>query len=1027
MGYLGERRSSSAGLRGQIVKVVMLMVFGCISVRAEQPSPLSIHSLYHNRWTVREGVPSNIRTIAQAADGYLWIGTDHGLFRFDGVHFSPYQPQRSGTVLSQDIAVITALDSDGLWIGYEHGGASFLKDGHLTNYTLQDGLSQGSVRSFAKGSDGTMWAATEYGIVRFDGSRWHELDLPTKSTGSYPNSIFIDSRGTLWANTGGGLLYLPLGQQTLITASATTLQNADFSEASDGRVWVASTRASIRAITNAKGAYVNNGTGLPYKSEGIYIDPQDHLWISLVGKGLARLDLRGDLKTHDPSLTFAEELTERDGLSGNFSFQVTGGREGSTWVASTKGLDQFRDSPFVPIPLPNETTYVSIVMDRSGSLLIGADHLLSVKNGIAIPLTAGPSHIECAYRDPDGNVWLGGQSKLWEMSGSHFIQHPLPKEASGPFRAVQAITMDHDHGLWVSIIGVGVFRLSKGVWERSGGLRGLPEEAALSTFIGKGGRIWLGYSRNRIVTIDQGLVTLLTASTGLDLDNAIAFMENSTAVWIGGSAGLQYFQNGRFHDADVDTRGRLSGVSGLVNGVNGDLWLNTIGGVLRIPGSDVSQLLGGSKASVHAESFDYLDGLTGTPEQLRPLPTAIRGLGDALYFATRGGVASIEAGSRVRNSLPPPVWIEAVIADGKGYVPPKHLTMPAGTRELTINYTATSLLIPERVQFRYKLVGFDNSWREAGTQRQAFYSRLPPGKYRFQVLASNNDGVWNTTGAELSFSITPSFVQTLFFKLLCGTLLIGAAWFIYLIRLKQITTRLNARMQERVTERERIARDLHDTFLQGIQAVLLTVHTANRLIEANSRPRRMIEDALSQSDQVLLEGRDLVMQLRGKRSECTNLSSALQIVGAELSKSYPAQFNLSVLGEHRDLDPVIRDDVYGIGREAVSNSFRHSKATHINVELIYGTEDLTLHIRDDGIGINSQVLEAGQRSGHWGLPGIKERAKKIGALYLLQSEQTVGTAISLSLPAAIAYLVPEKPIPAFSLSRLWKGIGENVE
>jgi signal transduction histidine kinase/ligand-binding sensor domain-containing protein len=1027
MGSLGARSSSSAVISGQITKVVMLMVFGWISVRAEQPSPLSIHSIYHNRWTVREGVPSNIKTIAQASDGYLWIGTDHGLFRFDGVHFAPYRVENSQNVLSQDIAVITAIGSDGLWIGYEHGGATSLRAGHLTNYTLQDGLTQGSVRSFAKGSDGTMWAATEYGIVRFDGSRWHALSLPTKSTGSYPNSIFIDSRGTLWANTGAGLLYLPLGQQTLITASATALQNADFAEASDGRVWVASTRASVRAITNVKGDYVDNGIGLPYKSEGIFIDPQDHLWISLIGKGLARLDLRGDLTNHDPLLTLAEKLTEHDGLSGNFSFQVTGGREGSIWVASTKGLDQFRDSPFVSIPLPDGTTYVSIVLDHSGGLLIGADHLLSVKNGIAVPLVGGPSHIECAYRDPDGNVWFGGQSKLWEMSGDRFIQHPLPLEAGRPFRAVQAITMDHDHGLWVSIIGVGVFRLSKGVWERSGGVRGLPEEAAVSAFTGKGGRIWLGYSNNRVVAIDQGRITLLATSTGLDVGSTIVFLEDDNVVWIGGSAGLQYFQNGRFHDAVMASPGRISGVSGVVNGINGDLWLNTISGVFRIPGSDISRLLRGSKPSLHTQSFDYLDGLTGTPEQLRPLPTAIKGMADVLYFATRGGVASIGAGTQAHNSLPPPVWIESVIADGRGYSGPKDLTLPAGTRDLTIDYTATSLLIPERVQFRYRLIGFDTSWREAGTRRQAFYSRLPPGKYRFQVTASNNDAVWNTTGAELSFSIIPSFVQTLFFKLLCGTLLIGSAWLIYLIRLKQVTTRLNTRLKERVAERERIARDLHDTFLQGVQAVLLTVHTANRLIEGNPRPKRMIEDALSQSDEVLLEGRDLVMQLRGRISECTNLSSALQTVGAEMSKSYPAQFNLFVLGRHRDLDPVIRDDVYGIGREAVSNSFRHSQAMHINVELNYGIEELTLHIRDDGVGIDSQILGAGQRSGHWGLPGMKERAKKIGAIYLLQSEQAVGTEVSLSLPAEIAYLAQEKRISAFSLSRLWKGIGENIE
>ncbi len=366
-----------------------------------------------------------------------------------------------------------------------------------------------------------------------------------------------------------------------------------------------------------------------------------------------------------------------------------------------------------------------------------------------------------------------------------------------------------------------------------------------------------------------------------------------------------------------------------------------------------------------------------------------------------------------------------MIADDKAYDPSSALHLPARTRNLEIDYTALSLSVPQKVRFRYKLEGRDSSWQNPGTRRQAFYTDLKPGSYIFQVIASNNDGLWNETGAQLSFAVAPAFDQTAWFRALCLVAAAGLVWALYWLRLKHATARLHQRLGARLEERERIARELHDTFFQGIQGLLLRFHTATSQLRKDEPARRILEETLKQSDQVMLEGRELVLDLRETVSEPSDLPTAFADFGERMRKGGSScDFRVVVNGTSRPLHPVVFEELFKIGKEALGNAFRHSGAHSIEAELNYERSEFRIRVRDDGTGIDSIILQQGHREGHFGLPGMRERAKKVGTHLEVWSGAGAGTEVEMRIAAEIAYASEPNVSRFWKLRRLWPGTKE---
>jgi signal transduction histidine kinase len=416
------------------------------------------------------------------------------------------------------------------------------------------------------------------------------------------------------------------------------------------------------------------------------------------------------------------------------------------------------------------------------------------------------------------------------------------------------------------------------------------------------------------------------------------------------------------------------------------------------------------KRTIHVDVFDGSDGVQNQAIAPGYGPSVARSVDGRLWFVTGDGISVVDPRHLPFNNLPPAVHIEQITADRKSYdLFGTHgpMTLPPLIHDLQVEYTALSLVAPEKNRFRVKLEGWDRDWQDVGTRRQAFYTNLPPRNYRFRVIASNNSGVWNETGAVLDFAIAPAYYQTTWFRALIAMAGFTLLWAAYQYRVRRIAHEFDLRLDERVNERTRVARDLHDTLLQTFHGVLFRFQAAvNMLPDRPAEAKQKLDSAIDRAAQAITEGRDAIQDLRASTVVTNELAVAISTLGDELATSgmngNGTVVHVAVEGTPRDLHPILRDDIYRIAGEALRNSFRHAHAHRIEVEITYDDRQFRLQVRDDGKGMDAPVL-TDDRPGHFGLPGMRERAELVGGRLDVWSEVGAGTEIDLTIPAAKAY------------------------
>jgi len=588
---------------------------------------------------------------------------------------------------------------------------------------------------------------------------------------------------------------------------------------------------------------------------------------------------------------------------------------------------------------------------------------------------------------------------------------------------VRSFAEDAAGNLWIANQERGLVRLSpdESVQQTPWTQMGRQDYAASLAADPTRGGLWIGFHTGGIAYFANGQVRAwYTAANGLGEGRVNGLLAERGALWAATEGGLSRLKNGR-----ITT---LAGKNGLpcdaVHWVMQDdaraLWLLMPCGLARIERSELDAWTAAIDQNkkpgrnIPVTVWDSSDGAVTYGDAGGATPKGGRAADGKLWFPTVGGVSVIDPRHLISNLVRPPVQIERVTADRKTYEPASdgqgvfHLApLPPLVRDLEIDYTALSFVAPEKVRFRYRLEGHDRDWQEV-TRRQAFYSDLKPRKYRFRVMAANNSGVWNEAGAYLDFSVAPAYWQTTWFGALCVAgvlaLLAGSYW----LRLLYLTRQFNVRLEERVSERTRIARDLHDTLLQSFQGVLLKFHAVRYIIP--NRPeeaQKTLDAAIEEARQAIAEGRDAVQGLRSSAIPTEDIARAITTFGEGLVASANGhdapRFQVHVEGAPRDLAPVVRDEIYRIAGEGLRNAFRHSRARRIEVDIHYDKRQLCLRVRDDGKGIDPQVLDAGGRAGHHGLPGMRERAQLIGGKLAVWSEPESGTEIELTVSSAIAY------------------------
>ncbi|MFC4761854.1 sensor histidine kinase [Dyella koreensis] len=987
-----------------VLAVIMLGVV--LSGHTQSVPERSISRLYHSAWTVKEDGPGQVSAITQTPDGYLWLGADSGLFRFDGIRFERFEDVTGQNLPSITIQSLYTAPDGALWIGFQRAGVSRWSQGRLVNYGVKEGLPTGTVHTVQADLDGVIWAQLWKGVYRLDQGHWQKVILPNERPRG-AMALLVDQRGTLWVFDGVAIMRKERGATTFSDTGDHPDHVSVLAQDREGVVWMASARGTggVRPVHGQNQAAEVTGE-IPVRSAGMLFDREGRVWISTLGQGVRwyRSSATALARLRSPKpLEADDDFTRDQGLSSDYTWPIFQDREGNVWVGSSTGLDRFRPSAIVPSPFPRAMHDVALAVDADGTIWAGSTtHPLTRLQGDTLRVfDAVRPELSSAFKDRDGSLWFGGDNGIWHIEqGEPRLAAPAPAGAKGQ---VQAMTRDTTGALWVSGVGYPFSRYAQGQWHVVDQWPQLPRnEVPVAMATDTVGRIWLGYGNGCVYVIDGNKLNVYGANQGVNLGSITQILDTGTHLWIAGDQGLAIFDGQRLHRMAASRSGDLKGIAGMVEGPQGDLWLHTIHGVAHLPASQVQGFFRDPANVMQPDWLDHLDGLPGPPTQMRPLPSMVRGKDGRLWFATSGGVVWLDPQQIPRNASTPPVRVTSVIADGQTYSLAKPFTLPKGTVNLQIDYTATSFTIPERVRFHYRLDGVDKTWRDANTRRQAIYTNLPPGDYRFHVMASNNDGVWSTSAATVAFSIAPEPYQTVWFRLLCLLLLFLAAAAFYLWRMRIVADRVRQHVKGRTSERERIARELHDTLLQGVQGLLVRLESIAAGMDSNAPLRQSLNTSIQRARAMLIEGRDKIIALRGE-GEQGRLSQALRELGDELAAAHGCKFTLAVAGVEVPLYAATAEEVLNICREALRNAFVHAQANLIQVEIEYRQNSLRVLIHDDGIGISPDSMRQAQRAGHWGVVGMHERAKSIDATLSVFRREVGGTTVALAIPGHAAF------------------------
>ncbi len=965
----------------------------------------TISQFHHTAWTAKDGAPSQISAFAQTADGYLWIGSAKGLFRFDGVRFEAYVPPTGVSLPSYNIYALMATPDGGLWISFRPSGLGFLKDGRLEVFSRPEQLPKSQVYCFARDLDNRIWAGTHDGLALRDGAEWTGIGADWNFQPQRIYALFVDRGGTLWVATDEKIVFLTRGSKTFQETGARIGVVPDIAQANDGRLWMAETSRSVRPVPlsgeNSDAGEAEILTG----AANITFDREGALWITdQTGIRRVRFPERlgnRKLPIDDPEL---EIFNEKNGLSGDFTNHVLEDREGNIWVSTAKGLDRFRYSHFVASKPSQEFHSFTLLAGDGGEDGAGSATLkpLTLIRGEEMFPQKNTKYFSSVYRAADGVVWWGSLGGIWRQKDVDFEFFPQPEDMKTEW-VWEVIRGDPEGGLRIGLGDVGLVYFKDGVWTNPTKPPGMLDRVPSATFHDPQGRIWFGYTENRVSLLDGETVRNFNVADGIDIGRIRVIRGRGAQFWFGGELGLAVFDNNRFRAIRKAGGERFGTVSGIVETADGALWLNEMGGIVYISPDEIRQALENPNHAVNYKLYDFSDGLPGAPQMNWTVSTAVAATDGRLWFATDNGLAWVDPSRMEKNNVAPPVVIKSLSTDAKTYQSSEMPDLPKGTESLRIDYTALSLSIPERVRFKYRLEGFDDNWHDAGTRREVFYTNLGPGEYRFRVIASNNDGVWNEEGAVLQFKILPLFYQTGWFLLLCAASFIFLVWLAYKWRVRLVKTRLHLQFQERLAERARIAQDLHDTLLQGFVSASMQLDVAVDQLPDDSPAKPRLTRVHALVGQLIEEGRSTVKGLRsGSMNGTADFEQEFFRVRQEIDVQKQVDFRVIIEGSPRALNPVIGDEALHIGHEALVNAFRHARATAVEVEIEYAPKYFRILVRDNGCGIDPKILRSG-REGHWGLSGMRERAEKIGAQLRVWSRAAAGTEIELSVPNRIAF------------------------
>ena len=932
------------------------LLAGALAAKALEPTtPLA--GCARQSWVMENGLPQNtVQALAQTPDGFVWIATEVGLVRFDGVSFTVFDKTTTPALPGNDIRCLLAAHDGALWIGTSDGLARW-KDGASTVFTTHSGLVANGIRSLRQGDAGRIIVSTDGGDILFertngdigiDGWRVGPIHsgkmqdpgvifdarlsdgrrvLVDRSTveltnngrmqrwtvgkdlpGTRIQTVFVDREGNAWIGTNAGLARWSNGKleklpitDPLATASILTLL-----EDREGNLWAGTETGGLHILRDQRFRTLGARDGLSSDATTTVVeDPAGTLWVGTANAGLNAFQPSNPAKS--------KNYTVRNGLLSDVILSLAAAPNCDLWVGTPDGLNRIHHGQI--------------------SALTSADGLPD-------------DFIRSLHADPDNSLWIGTRRGLTHLTG--------------PISAPRLETFTQSSGLGSDLVGA-MARDSLGdLW--------------VATFAG-------------LSRIRNNQITNYTTANGLSSNVVTALLPRANGVLYIGTQdhGWNLFDGHKFTPAPQPDPAQTS-IHAILGDSENHLWFATANGIARCT-------LAPSNGCISQIDFGPADGLHSRETATNSHPSAWRSRDGHLWFATPKGLVEVDPAHFPVNTIPPPVALERFTVDDVPLSPGSRLRIPAGHVHFEFDYAALSFIAPQKIRYRYKLEGFDRDWTEAGLRRTAYYTNIPPGRYTFRVQAANNDGLWNTTGAALAFELRPHFYQTAWFSILLA--LAAIALIVLLLRRRLLVAQRE--FSAVLGERNRIAREIHDTLAQGYVGISVQLEVLSELLHLHKvdAAQKHLDTTRGYVREGLAEARQSIWALRSQDSAETTLPVRLRRL-VEAGRTPTLDTNFSIFGAYRPLPPGTEREILRVAQEAIHNVNKHAGAAHLRVQLEYAPAHIALEVRDDGLGLPA---DAADQPGHYGLTGMRERAAAIGGTLEVTSEPGAGVTVRLQAPA----------------------------
>jgi ligand-binding sensor domain-containing protein/signal transduction histidine kinase len=976
-----------------------VLVLICFANAASALDPSRTLSQYvYDRWGADRGfIGGRISAIGQSADGYLWIGTERGLVRFDGFSFTLIQRPLPDSAPTGPVRSLLSDAEGNLWIRLDGPRILLYRQGRFEDLYSRFDLRDTIFTATAPDNEGgVLLSGLGERTLRYRNGHMETVVSSDDNPGTVialaatrDRRVWLGTRDTGLFRAGGGLI-AQVAQELKDTKINSLLP------ASNGGLWIG-TDQGIRFWDGSRLAALN----LPYAIGQLQIlamtkDRDDNVWVG-TSHGILRIG---------PSGTVA-----LDQLNPRPEYQVTAvfeDRDGDIWFGGSRGIERLRNGMFTTYSisdgLPSNgigPVYVDSQVRTWFAPLSGG--LYWLKDGKVGKVTIGGLDHDVVYSISGGagEVWLGRQRgglTLLTTMGDSFVARTYTQADGLAQNSVYSVHRDRDGAVWAGTVNAGVSRLQGGRFTNTSESNGLPSNAINSIAEGFDGTTWFA-TPNGLVSLARGQWTNRSARDGLPSSNIRSIFEDTKHVlWIATSGGLACLSSGQVTLLQKLPEGLREQIFGIAEDGIGSLWFTTSDHVLQV---NRDRLLEGSLMDTDIQSYGIGDGLRGIEGVGRERTVVSDHLG-RIWVSLNSGLSVADPKLNASSALPITVRMESISAGGSQVDARTPGKLPSGIQSIILNYAGTNLSVPDRTRFRYKLDGSDHGWSDIVASRQVVYSNLGPGSYRFRIVGSNGNDLWNGPETAVSFVIEPAFWQTWWFQMVCVAACLLAAMVFYHLRMYQLAQTLNLRFQDRLAERTRIAQELHDTLLQGVLSASLQLDVAEDQLPENSPVKPLLRRILQLMGKVTEEGRNAVQGLRASDTRNQGIEVAFSRMRQEFALDDKIGYRVIVNSVTRPLRPIIRDEAYRIGREALVNAFMHAHAHSIEVEVEYTSRYFRIIVRDDGCGIDPQVLDGG-REGHWGLPGMRERSESIGASLRLRSRIGAGTEVELTVPDRIAF------------------------